>query len=399
MKVKANYDLIAPYGETQMYSGVCAITGKAPFVNKFTFYRTDYWKFESNGIKTRPIKPINFIDVTISEQEADNLKNLLKANSIDEKYLGEFAWYLVKAKKMSSALKQTKEGLRKHLEDCYIKNTLFKEAESNQVIINSIKKLLKTEKNKERKKIFKEKIQDLEAEKYNSYQKYIKKAEKFSDEYLISFVRKTYNDLQTFEKILYDLSDIYEINFLDKGGKISSINKFDKNKNVESDFVLNRIKDALFERYVDKSRYTHAKVLGKIVTSKTIKNGKVVEEAKEINTLLLDPTSISYLIDFIGIDDQKQNRNKNKAFDKEAKFISPLYRFLVHYFSSLSYYRMSNFIAGLLYFSGYDGFNVDSWGEYRIGSNNQEYREYIEKRIDNDLLATIYKLNQKKSIK
>ncbi|MFY7938634.1 MAG: hypothetical protein ACOVOQ_14730 [Flavobacterium sp.] len=342
------------------------------------------------------INPPKLIEVELLEEEVEKLKNLLKANSINETYLGELGWYLIKAKKLSTYLKESKANLRQKLEDFYLGITYFREVESIETIIKYLYKHYKTEKNKTKKDILKEQIQNSENEKSNFYQKYSKEVKKFSNNELISIVRKTHNDLQIFEEILFELNDIDTISFLNKNGKVKTINRFDKKRDAESNFVINHIKGSLLKRYANMPRYTYAKVFGKTLISKSVKKGKVVEEAREIKTLLLDPPRVANIISKIGIDDQKQNRNNNEYFQEEVEFISCFYRFLDSYFSfSNSEYGITNFIAGLLYFANYEGFNVEKWLEYKLGSSNQDYREYVEIRIDNDMLATSYKQNRK----
>lgn len=336
------------------------------------------------------------IEVELSENEVINLKALINEYGIDEKYLGEIGWYFVKAKKLNTYLKKSKNRLRQQLEDFYMGITYFMEAENNDTIIESLKKLIEIEKNEEKRNIFLEKIQNVHSENNRIYKKYLEEAKKLSDKELIAAVRKTHNDLQIFEEILFELNDIDTISFLNKSGEIKTINRFDKKKNTESILVLNHIKNSLLERYAHKTRYTYAKVCGKKIISKAVKNGKVVQEEKKIKTSLLAPPRVANIISKIGIDDQKQNRSNNYYFQKEVEFISYFYRFLNQNFSfSNSEYRTTNFIAGLLYFANFEGFNVNKWLEYRIGSSNQDYRKYVEIRIDNDMLATAYKQNRK----
>ena len=169
----------------------------------------------------------------------------------------------------------------------------------------------------------------------------------------------------------------------------------DKKQNVESNFVLNCIKDALFEKYINKSKCAFTKFLSKPAKFDRVNNGKKRNEGRGTKILLLDPPKIADIISIVGVDDQKQNRNKNEIFQKEIEFISYIYRFLDFHFLIDSEYKMYNLISGLLYFADYGEFNLDEWGEYEIGSSNQHYREYIEKRIDNDFLAAAHKYNRK----
>ncbi len=232
MKYKVRNEYIAPFAvDAFTHSVEQRPISKPPLSNDFFVLNlnTSYRLISQAGIETPFIKPLVVTEIDLSEKDIDILKKLIKVNRIDESYLGELGWYFIKAKEFSFKQKQSKEHLRHLLIDCYLSITFIKDVESNETtIIAELYKLWKSEKDEQKKKLLREKIEDLEKEKVRIYQKYANLAENLSDKDLISIIRKTYKDLQILEDVLFEFSNVNEIIFTYKRKKGESIRRFDK---------------------------------------------------------------------------------------------------------------------------------------------------------------------------
>lgn len=315
------------------------------------------------------IDPPQLIEVELSDAEANNLKKLILHYKIDETYLGELGWFLVKAKKLAFTKKNESKKLKELLEKWYLGQTYF------QVV---------------------DKMEISETEKDSLYNKKIKEVKSLSENKIIAMARKTAKDLIKFEKVFHINSDIKEISFGFANGE--QIELKDILDGVESTFVQRLIKDALFERFVNKTAYEYKKK-NKTYKYLTAKDGKRAEIDKEIKSLTITPPTLTKIIEMVGIDDQKKNKQLRESYLKEKEFISKFYQFLatrtelnsenkfVDTFPSLkSEYAVNNFIAGVLHFAGYD-FNISNGIDFVIGKNNQEYMEYVQKRVGDDMFS------------
>ena len=291
------------------------------------------------------------IEVEVPEVEVENLKRLMSHYKFGEAYLGELAWYLGKVRELALAEKKESEKRKILLERWYLGQTYFQEVEQDNLSIEEIHKL---------------------------YVKRHNEAKNFTEAEIIAIVRKTAKDFKLLEKLFFTPDTLNEITF-----------GFVKSEKITIKATVNGVYSISAQRIIKEGLSKYFLMEGaKTVETIIVKDGEIVKQS--INSSIKLPPSLKYIIDLIGIDDQNKNKSKVKNYRILKDYISNLYRFLDFHFPFTSEYGILDFIAGLFYFAGYD-FKLLNYTSYEIGKNNQEYREFIEKRVDNDLMATIQK--------
>lgn len=163
---------------------------------------TARYKFIASFAGEACLNSSELIEVELSEAEVNNLKKLMKSNKIDETSLGEFGWFLVKAKKLA---KQEKNELKR---------------------INTF-----------REKLYKPSILHTERpnpkEKSIIWKNHLENEKELSEQYKIERDRKLYKEIQAWRRSIK--KPLTKIKFNIGGVEVK----------VESDYLLTRIQDIL----------------------------------------------------------------------------------------------------------------------------------------------------------